>query len=95
MRSPDGDSEFFGGGWDSDDSETTAENGVPSHLPRHLIPIQDPEEWADYWSEELAILYHHARDHADQYGWAILDTCTFPEFVQFCWTHSSKVPPPC
>ena len=93
MRSPDGDSDF-GGGWDSDDSDYTTEN-LPPSLPRHLIPIEDPEEWADYWSEELAILYHHARDHADQYGWAILDTCTFPDFVQFCWSHSSKVPPPC
>lgn len=89
MRTSDCDNTEFGE-WDSDASET----GISSR-PRHHIPIQDPEEWADYWSEELAILFHYAKDHAEQYGWAILDTCAFPEFVEFCYKHSSKTPPPC
>ena len=77
--------------YDTDDSETF-ETGA---LPAHRIPIHDPEEWSNYWSEELVILYHIATDHAAQYGWSILDTGTFAKFVEYAYENSSKCPPPC
>lgn len=76
--------------WPSEGSDSE----VPG-LPPSKTPIADPEDWADYWSEELAILYHYATDHAAQYGWAILDECPFADFVEFCYRKSSKTPPCC
>ena len=78
------------------DEDGKGHDGVPKEarfIPNHLIPIADPEEWSDYWSEELAILFHVAKDQCDQYGWTILDTCKFTDFVHFCHANSSKTPP--
>lgn len=74
-------------------SDTDSEEDPHKFIPNHRIPIQDPEEWSDYWSEELAIVYHLAKEQCDQYGWQILDTCTFAAFVEFCHANSSKTPP--
>lgn len=51
--------------------------------------ITDPEVWADYWSEELVTLYHGLQEHARAMGTAVLDACTFPDFVEFCFKFSS------
>ena len=91
MRSLDDDHPDFGD-WPSDASDTELPGGGP---PNKTPICEDPEEWADYWSEELAILYHYATDHAAQYGWAILDDCPFADFVEFCYRKSSKTPPCC
>lgn len=90
MRSADDDLHPDFADWSSDGSDTE----LPG-LPPSKTPICDPEEWSDYWSEELAILYHYATDHAAQYGWAILDECPFADFVEFCYKKSSKLPPSC
>ena len=84
----------------SDDDTTHSDSGRYSELeagevPSHLIPIEDPEEWSNYWSEELVILYHSLSDHARNAGWALLDACTFANFVEFVYSHSSRLPPPC
>ncbi len=57
--------------------------------------VEDPEEWADYWSEELVTLYHGLEDHARAMGTYVLDRCTFPDFVEFCFKFSSGRRPPC
>ena len=58
-----------------------------------LVPVTDPEIWADHWSEELVILWHKLVDQCTSNGYAILDKCTFPQFVEFCWQGSSRYPP--
>lgn len=78
-------------GYSTEESNTAYEPFVPSYA----VPCQDLEEWSDYWSEELAILYHVAKDQCDGSGWAILDRCSFPDFVEFCYKFSSKFPPKC
>ena len=57
-------------------------------------PLSDAEVWADYWSEELVTLWHFVQDKCTANGYAILEKCTFPLFVDFCWEHSSRYPPP-
>lgn len=55
--------------------------------------IQDPEEWMDYYSEELLDLWYDLKERCESRGFAILDTCTFPNFAQFCFQFSSGRPP--
>ncbi len=55
--------------------------------------ILDPEVWMDYWSDELLTLWHGLKEHSEAMGAAVLDTCEFASFVQFCWYHSSRYPP--
>lgn len=55
--------------------------------------VHDPEVWMDHWSEELVTLYHGLQEHCQMMGAAVLDTCDFPAFAQFCWEHSSRRPP--
>lgn len=55
--------------------------------------IVDPEVWMDYWSDELVTLWDGLKEHAESMGAAVLDTCEFPAFAQFCWYHSSRYPP--
>lgn len=55
--------------------------------------IMDPEVWMDYWSDELVTLWDGLKEHAGAMGAAVLDTCEFPAFAQFCWYHSSRYPP--
>ncbi len=66
--------------WDSEDEE-------PS------LTVDDPEVWMDHWSEELVTLWHVLREQAASMGAAVLDSCAFPAFAQFCWEHSSRRPP--
>lgn len=57
--------------------------------------IGDVEVWMDHWSEELVTLWHGVIEQAAGMGAAVLDTCDFPSFAQFCWEHSSRRPPSC
>ena len=57
--------------------------------------VRDPEEWEDYWSEELVTLYHCVQDRARGMGAYVLDACTFHDFAPVCWRHSSGRKPPC
>ena len=81
--------------WFSDNesvsSSNSTHNAAASSRRRRLVT--DPEVWADYYSEELAILWHNLQDQCSAMGWAVLDKGTFPDFVTFCLNHSSKVPP--
>lgn len=61
--------------------------------PRMCLPGE--EAWADYHSEFLAALYDRLKDHVASMGVYVLDRATFPDFVDFCYTFSSGLKPPC
>lgn len=56
--------------------------------------IDDVETWSDHWSEELVDAYHTLLDQCNAYGYAFLEQCSFPDFVDFAFQHSSKRYPP-
>ena len=56
--------------------------------------VQDPEVWMDYYSEDLLDLWYWLKERCESRGFAILDTCKFPDFAQFCFQFSSGYPPP-
>lgn len=62
--------------------------------PFAWTPIDNIELWSDYWSEELAETYHTLQDQCQRCGYAFLEKCTFPEFVEFAFQNSSRLPPP-
>lgn len=64
-------------------------------LPEVPDPVvTDPEEWQDYWSEELVTLWHLVSDTAKSMGAYVLDACTFSDFAAFCFQKSSGRKPP-
>lgn len=80
-----------GNHFSSDDDD---EDLARSHITRYAKPILDIETWSDYWSEELAATYHVLIDQCTQYGLFFLERCHFPDFVEFVYKFSSKLPPP-
>lgn len=72
-----------------------ASSGEDDHRHQADTRVRDPEEWADYWSEELVTMYHSLQEQASQLGAYVLDTCAFPDFVEFCHRFSSGRKPPC
>lgn len=50
--------------------------------------VDDPEVWMDYYSEELLDAWYALKRRCETLG-AVLDTCTFPDFAQFCFQFSS------
>lgn len=57
--------------------------------------ILDKDAWYDCWSEELVTTYHILIDHCQANGLPFLDNqCTFTDFIDFAFQHSSKRPPP-
>jgi hypothetical protein len=71
--------------WTSDTEDDVAADTGPAI-------IMDPEVWMDAWSEELLNVWDAVRDAAATQG--VLDACSFPDFAQFCFQHSSGHPPP-
>lgn len=68
---------------------------APATSPRSVVagPGHDEELWFDYHSEELAAVWHATRDKVAEMGVYVLDLCTFPDFVSFCYQMSSgRVP---
>ena len=55
----------------------------------------DAEVWADYFSDELVTSYHNLTDWFQSMGMPVLDACTFPDYVSFCYRFSSGKKPPC
>jgi hypothetical protein len=55
----------------------------------------DEEVWFDYMSEEIATSYHILQDWIASQGLPLLENCTFPDFVDFCYLHSSGRKPSC
>lgn len=55
--------------------------------------VADPEVWMDHYSEELLDLWYGLKEACEARGLAVLDTCAFPDFAQFCFAHSSGYPP--
>jgi hypothetical protein len=55
----------------------------------------DEEIWFDYMSEEIATAYHILQDWIASQGLPLLDKCTFPDFVEFCYQFSSGHKPAC
>ena len=58
--------------------------------PRVLL---DQEQWYDAWTEELVTTYHTLIDQCQANGLPFLETCTFADFLDFAFRHSSKRPP--
>ena len=50
---------------------------------------QDYETWCDYYSEELATLYHSLKDHAAAMGLPMLEHMDMPAFCEFAFRVSS------
>lgn len=50
---------------------------------------QDYETWCDYYSEELATLYHSLKDHAAAMGLPMLEHMDMPTFCEFAFRVSS------
>lgn len=55
----------------------------------------DYEVWGDYLSEDLATAYHVLTDWVKSQGIPLLENCTFPDFVEFCYRFSSGRKPIC
>ena len=55
----------------------------------------DEEVWFDYMSEEIATSYHILQDWIASQGLPLLENCTFPDFVDFCYQFSSGRKPVC
>jgi hypothetical protein len=53
----------------------------------------DREQWYDAWSDELVTTYHILKDHCESQGLPFLETCSFHDFLDFAFKHSSKRPP--
>lgn len=70
-----------------------SDNDASSPVRPEASIIDNPEVWMDYWSEELLDLWYSLKDQCTGRGFAILDTCTFPDFAQFCFQFSSGHPP--
>lgn len=79
--------------WGGEDPYDDNDAAEIDETPAHLIPIVDIEEWSDYWSEELAIVYHVLREQTDAMGLPMLEKATFNDFVEFVYNSSSKYPP--
>lgn len=69
---------------DSDDGQH------PGNFVRPPPPLQDPQDFEDYWSEELVILYHALIDRAAGNGWRVFESLDFCEFCKFAYEHSSR-----
>lgn len=63
-------------------------------VPRSAV-VEDPEVWQDYNSEFLVTLWHQLQDQVAAMGVYILDKCSFSDFTEFCFKHSTGRQPPC
>jgi hypothetical protein len=59
----------------------------------HRYYLVDPEQWYDAWSEELVTTYHILKEHCNSQGLPFLEDCSFSNFIDFAFRHSSKRPP--
>jgi hypothetical protein len=64
-------------------------------IDEYPIYEDDVEIWQDYMSEELATAYHILVDWFQGQGLPILENCTFGDFAEFCYVHSSGRKPVC
>ena len=71
--------------------DTEEEFDSNSFFYKHILSDQD--QWYDAWSEELVTTYHILKDHCDSQGLPFLENCSFTDFLDFTFRHSSKRPP--
>jgi len=50
----------------------------------------DIEHWSSHYSEELATAWHALKEHCDGQGLPFLESASFPVFVEFMFSNSSK-----
>ena len=74
---------------DTDGNSSSADNPPAPRI------VDDPEVWQDYWRDELLDLWDSLKEQCSSLGLAILDTCTFSDFADFCFRKSSGYPPAC
>ena len=65
---------------------------LPGGIPSDDVvpPLEDPQDFEDYWSEELVILYHSLIDRSAGSGWRLFEHLDFCDFCKFAYTHSSR-----
>lgn len=69
-------------------------DGEPDDMDDMCMLDDDPQVWHDYLSGELSSFWMACQDFLKSNGLPVLDRCTYPEFVQFCYDKSSKKIPP-
>lgn len=77
---------------DTDGGSSSGHEPAAPPAPRIIL---DPEVWQDYWRDELLDLWDSLRQQCLSLGLAVLDKCTFSDFADFCFRHSSGYPPAC
>ena len=71
------------------EKELNAYHEEEDEEPEYEPYEHDPEVWTDYMSEELVTAYHILLEYVDSQGLPLLDRCSFPDFVEFCYNFSS------
>ena len=59
----------------------------------HRAFLEDQQVWYDAWSDELMTTYHILKEHCESQGLPFLENCSFSNFLDFAFKHSSKIPP--
>jgi hypothetical protein len=72
------------GASDDESADELASDGLPP------APLQDPQDFEDYWSEELVILYHALIDRSAGSGWRLFENLDFCDFCKFAYDKSSR-----
>lgn len=78
--------------WAPDDDAAYCSDDAHEGGGAHAV-VEDPEEWMDHYSDELLDLWYYLKERCESQGHAILDTCQFPDFAEFCFKCSSGYPP--
>lgn len=72
------------------DEEFSGDDESPgAQFLRSAPPLLNPQDFEDYWSEELVILYHALIDRARGHGWRLFESLDFCDFCKFAYTKSS------
>ena len=82
------DDRFQGVGEDSAGGDLSGDDQLSSSV------LENPQDFEDYWSEELVILYHTLIDKAAGSGWRLFERLDFCEFCKFAYAFSSLTKDP-
>lgn len=77
------------------EKENNASYYEEEEIEEYSLVEDDPEIWFDYMSEEIVTAYHVLQEFIESQGIPLLDNCSFPDFVDFCYRFSSGKKPAC